>query len=171
MLHVDLPERPPETLPAVEALSDRGDACVKACYRCLLSYFNQPDHDVVDRNDLAARRALLRLAAIDTSLDTPAPASADVASADPGMADTVWVARWRDELLASGVTLPRWTLAGDAAPQWPAPYAAVVLPDTPVALKERLESAGATLFPFPSDVTRWPELFLRLSKYLGASLT
>ena len=25
--------------------------CVKGCYRCLLSYYNQPDHELIDRTD------------------------------------------------------------------------------------------------------------------------
>ena len=25
------------------------DACVAGCYRCVLSYFNQPDHELIDR--------------------------------------------------------------------------------------------------------------------------
>jgi hypothetical protein len=36
--------------------------CVKGCYRCLLSYFNQPDHEAIDRTDADMLRILLRLA-------------------------------------------------------------------------------------------------------------
>jgi superfamily II DNA/RNA helicase len=36
--------------------------CVKGCYRCLLSYYNQPDHEQIDRTDNAVRLLLLRLA-------------------------------------------------------------------------------------------------------------
>jgi hypothetical protein len=36
--------------------------CVKGCYRCLLSYYNQPDHELIDRTDEDVRRVLLRLA-------------------------------------------------------------------------------------------------------------
>src|SRR5262249_57167174 len=36
--------------------------CVKGCYRCLLSYFNQPDHEQIDRTDDIVQRLLLRLA-------------------------------------------------------------------------------------------------------------
>lgn len=35
--------------------------CVKGCYRCLLSYYNQLDHEVIDRTDEAALTILLRL--------------------------------------------------------------------------------------------------------------
>ena len=36
--------------------------CVKGCYRCLLSYYNQPDHEQIDRTDNPVRTLLLRLA-------------------------------------------------------------------------------------------------------------
>ena len=37
--------------------------CVKGCYRCLLSYYNQPDHELIDRTDRDVQMVLLRLAA------------------------------------------------------------------------------------------------------------
>jgi hypothetical protein len=44
-------------------LIDEPDAdCVRACYRCILSYYNQPDHERIDRRDIAFLRVLLRLA-------------------------------------------------------------------------------------------------------------
>lgn len=36
--------------------------CVAGCYRCLLSYFNQPDHELIERRDARALRLLTRLA-------------------------------------------------------------------------------------------------------------
>ncbi len=68
-----------------ERLSETGEpACVAGCYRCVLSYFNQPDHELIDRRDPAALSFLLRLAHADhsdadqaqksgTSDHTPAP--------------------------------------------------------------------------------------------------
>ena len=45
------------------ALVDREDArCVKGCYRCLLSYYNQPDHESIDRTDSEVLTLLLRIA-------------------------------------------------------------------------------------------------------------
>lgn len=44
-------------------LEESQDAnCVKGCYRCLLSYYNQPDHEQIDRTDDQVRLLLLRLA-------------------------------------------------------------------------------------------------------------
>ena len=44
-------------------LHDVADAkCVAGCYRCLLSYYNQPDHDLVDRRKDGFKLLLARLA-------------------------------------------------------------------------------------------------------------
>jgi hypothetical protein len=40
----------------------KADACVRGCYRCLLSYYNQPDHEQIDRTNLEARQLLVDLA-------------------------------------------------------------------------------------------------------------
>jgi hypothetical protein len=43
-------------------LADRGDeACVHGCYRCLLSYFNQPDHEMIRRGSNEAKQMLIDL--------------------------------------------------------------------------------------------------------------
>ncbi len=39
-----------------------GEACVRGCYRCLLSYFNQPDHELIDRTSIEAKQMLIDLA-------------------------------------------------------------------------------------------------------------
>ena len=44
-------------------LKEADDApCVHGCYRCLLSYFNQPDHEAIDRQDEATRDMLIAIA-------------------------------------------------------------------------------------------------------------
>lgn len=55
-------------------LRDEAKDCSKACYRCLLSYSNQPDHALLDRG--AVQDLLLDLAGGTTVVETaPAPAS------------------------------------------------------------------------------------------------
>ena len=39
-----------------------GEACIRGCYRCLLSYFNQPDHELIDRTSDEAKQMLIDLA-------------------------------------------------------------------------------------------------------------
>lgn len=76
-------------LPALEALKDLpGTSCVAGCYRCLLSYYNQPDHPSIDRRDGLARSLLLRLATVKTSVPRagtiPTAAAPDGADAPAG---------------------------------------------------------------------------------------
>jgi len=47
-----------------------GADCVKACYRCLLSYYNQPDQELIDRTDSSVLDVLLRLSRGNVALTT-----------------------------------------------------------------------------------------------------
>lgn len=42
------------------------EACVRGCYRCLLSYFNQPDHEQIDRSSVEVLRLLIDIARGET---------------------------------------------------------------------------------------------------------
>ena len=66
---------------------DPAAGCVKGCYRCLLSYYNQPDHELIDRTDEHARRVLLRLAR---------GAVSPVARPQGATADAAWIAAFRN---------------------------------------------------------------------------
>jgi Lhr-like helicase len=171
LLHLDVPDWTPGVqMPTAEALVDGAHACVQACYRCVLSYFNQPDHDLVDRNDLPTRQLLLRLAQISTALADDEPGENIPSAVDMRPELSQWCERWEQGAKVSGLELPLWTIAGTSAPRWAAAYAAVVLPDTPAELKQQLENEGTTLFSFPADTGRWPDLFARLKRYLDGAL-
>ena len=64
-----------------DELTDKKDACVKGCYRCLLSYYNQPDHELIDRKDEAVLSVLLRLADC-TENSAPAASGANRATGE-----------------------------------------------------------------------------------------
>jgi len=49
---------------------------VAGCYRCVLSYYNQPDHPIIDRRDRLARSILLRLAGVRTHIFETVPPKA-----------------------------------------------------------------------------------------------
>jgi hypothetical protein len=72
-------------LPAdVAALVDEpGTSCVAGCYRCILSYYNQPDHERIDRRDEATRTLLLRLARAATRDTSTGRATAPPAGSTP----------------------------------------------------------------------------------------
>jgi Lhr-like helicase len=60
IMHFDLSSGLPTTVTTFVDVP--GTTCVAACYRCVMSYFNQPDHEQLDRRDRDARELLLRLA-------------------------------------------------------------------------------------------------------------
>ena len=88
--------RDPDALEDVE-----GTECVAACYRCLMSYYNQPEHEALDRRDRTAREILLRLARARTTLARKP--SVRPQPVPPGT--TPDLARWLE--LADGLKLPR----------------------------------------------------------------
>lgn len=45
-----------------ESVEHKDDACVAGCYRCVLSYYNQPDHELIDRRDPGVINVLLKMA-------------------------------------------------------------------------------------------------------------
>lgn len=47
-------------------LIERTDSCKAGCYRCLLSYYNQPDHELIERRDPAVQGMLGALFKCDT---------------------------------------------------------------------------------------------------------
>ncbi len=97
---------------------DPNAQCVKGCYRCLLSYYNQPDHEQIDRTDPELLETLLRLARASV-IPTLAkqPSATDGANAringgrvpdpDPNplqVGDTSFVLVWRSHLVVASET-------------------------------------------------------------------
>jgi hypothetical protein len=175
IMHFEIPERP-EPLPTVDLLLSVEDTqCVAGCYKCLLSYYNQPDHDVIDRRDLDAKEMLLRLAASTTGLLTAVTidrgytsngvAESPIASEDPLRQ------RWFD--LAAQRELP----SPDSDPLnidgqsldliWRSHYVAAALADIAPDLRGILEDRGFVIVPFGDDETRWPVAFGKLESALG----
>jgi hypothetical protein len=69
-----------------DALADEADThCVAGCYRCLLSYYNQPDHPDIDRRLRAVQTFLLRLLDVRFDKDGSAAPEEKPADDDEGM--------------------------------------------------------------------------------------
>lgn len=97
-------------------LNREDDACVRGCYRCLLSYFNQPDHELIDRGSDEAKQMLVDIARGEVVLAVartpsvtvdgwepafkeagiPAPDGTSVSFADQGMRFS-----WRSHFVAA----------------------------------------------------------------------
>ncbi len=177
VMHYDVSEDGP--LPEDAAsLADVSDArCVAGCYRCLLSYYNQPDHEIIDRCDERAKEILLRLAASSTRLlgPTTSPSGPRVDSGADGPAtQSPGVARpsggWLDQARARSLPAPDAepiVIDGAGVPLcWRAHYVAAVLVDTPASARRLLEDRGFEVIDF-TDEAGWPDAFNRLAASLG----
>jgi Lhr-like helicase len=123
-------------------LVDTKDACVAGCYRCLLSYYNQPDHEMIDRRDRAVRDVLVQLSGCER--DWPA-AGASRSSDECG--------EWITAFAAWGAPQPSTeTIAGIAYPLcWPGHMVMAVTGTAPDALVSRCRELGRELVHLPEQ--------------------
>ncbi len=110
LLHYNAPTGPWkfDELPALEQLDKDGHhICEAGCYQCLLSYFNQPDHDNINRRNEDALKLLVALANAQV---VPAPQSASTLPTTlapiSDVAGTSLLSHWQQALQAGGFALP-----------------------------------------------------------------
>lgn len=167
-MHYAVPADADAPWPAFDDRDDQDDAhCVAACYRCLLSYYNQPDHEFIDRRDEAALKILWRLAMAKTRVDD---AFTLQTLPDPPAAVSGWTARWREMQGQRAAHLPAPAVTqvdGMEILHWPNAYVAAALPDTPRSVQAAWEDRGFTFVRFPDNDGAWPALFARLAKMLA----
>lgn len=168
VMHYDVPTDPAQPWPAFDDVRDQADThCVAGCYRCLLSYYNQPDHEAIHRQDEQAKRILWRLAQIETQLGAE-PESPELPPApDPAPG---WTGQWQQaaaQHLPGAPPVANVRVDGVELLHWPDHYVAVALPDIGRDLQAAWEERGYTFVRFPADANAWAPLFQRLNRLLG----
>jgi hypothetical protein len=162
--------RPPENLGGVTAETlpeDTTVACVAGCYRCVLSYYNQPDHETIDRREADLKTALLRIArsATTPTIQAGKPLSAGAAtSPEPGEAE------WRVALEARGLDgaafkCTPYNGAGSVM-IWADYCVAASLGDPGASEREKLRQSGFDLVVFPAGKDGWASALDDLSRLL-----
>jgi len=146
-----------------------GTACVAACYRCLMSYFNQPDHELLDRRDRDAREMLLRLARARTAVDR----GASVHPSPIPAGTTPDLARWFELADARGLPRPdpEGMTVGDVRLPlvWRGHYVAAVRDDAEKAALGTLDERGFVVVAFGADEATWAGAFAQLATALGSA--
>ncbi|OSZ72087.1 DEAD/DEAH box helicase [Sphingomonas sp. IBVSS1] len=123
-------------------LVDSSDACVAGCYRCLLSYYNQPDHEMIDRRDPAVLAVLAQLA----SCEHDVPANGTNGASAEGNSWLAALAQW-------GFPPPSTeTISGVSYPLcWPSHMVMAVTATPPEALVARCRELGRELVQLPQQ--------------------
>jgi hypothetical protein len=166
IMHFDLSNG----LPTVATtLIDQPDTCVAACYRCVMSYFNQPDHEQLDRRDKDARSLLLRLArgALE-GLEAPVTRRPTGSALISGSSDlsTAWRTYARGRELPSPDSEPLVMDGQAVAFVWRSHYvAALFAPSSDLASK--LENKGFEVVVVGETEAMWAESTTALAKLLG----
>jgi hypothetical protein len=118
-------------------LHDTEDACVAGCYRCLLSYYNQPDHEMIDREDGKVRDVIERMGRCERDR----PAGDAITNDDPWLAAlVVWNAPAPRSEIIAGAT---WPLC------WPDLLVMAVAGTPPPELVARCAVIGRDLIELP----------------------
>lgn len=166
ILHFDLDETAPLPGHPAELQEVSGVSCVAACYRCVLSYYNQPDHELLDRRDEGAQEFLLRLAKSATRITAQVSrTSPPPAPQEPSLAPWFEQAREysllppdQEPLVEGGIPVPL---------VWRSHYVAALLAEQ-AAASDALENKGFEVVLFPAE-GEWREPFARLLGLLGGA--
>ena len=166
---------PPDGVWTFEGLSDLEEKrtldgqevriCEAGCYQCLLSYFNQPDHDTINRLDEEALRVLTALAGahivnVDRAAAAPPPEGP--------------LGRWLDALARLKLRRPDATSvpvnggAGTADAHYKAARVLVFLAQPAPEVTQYAADRGYRILVFDDEST-WSEQFARHAAVFGTA--
>jgi hypothetical protein len=179
LMHFKKPEHSwsVDALDALEQKHKGMSICEAGCYQCLLSYFNQPDHDNINRRNQDALNLLVALANADVTLaDAGKPSIAEPTQAAAADALDAPLKVWLQALAQAGLKHPDALNisvgqgAATAAGQYKSARALVFLESVSDELKATLIDKGWQLLDF-SDSRDWPALFEGHPEVFGKSET
>ncbi len=164
VMHFDVSDDGPLPEDATLFVDQPGTACVAACYRCLMSYYNQPDHELIDRRDEGARWVLRRLASgrAQGPLTSPPPAP----DTDASEAALDWTAEASRRALPPNDPEPLTIGSASVAIVWRRHYVAVLLEEPAADAAAQLDDLGFEVIRFGERST-WNSTFDRLAAVLG----
>lgn len=143
LMHFEKVDEAIETGDAKLLISREGEACVRGCYRCLLSYFNQPDHELIDRMRDEAKQMLVDFARGQVVLAT--------ADQPTGNGD------WIDAFKEAGLPVPDSSAIKFSDQEmsfaWRSHFIAACVSPLTEAIRRDAEAKGWTLFELPIAVT------------------
>lgn len=155
-------------LQANEKKDELGNAlCEAGCYQCLLSYFNQPDHDAINRRDDDALMLLVALA--NANVEPEIEAMATATNSQDAINDKL--TQWLAALDAHELSRPdamNLTVGGGAATaagQYKTTRTLVFLEQIPTDIATQLKDKGWQILDF-SEQEQWPALFEQHAKLL-----
>lgn len=143
LMHFEKVDEAIEAGDAKLLVSHDGEACVRGCYRCLLSYFNQPDHELIDRMSNEAKQMLIDLARGKVVL----------ATGDQIAGGGEWVDAFNEVGLPAPDGSAVKFLDQEMSFAWRNHFVAACISPLTEATRREAEAKGWTLFELPEAVT------------------
>lgn len=147
--------------------------CEAGCYQCLLSYFNQPDHEHINRRDPEALRLLIALA--NAQVNPLKKESAEVKHVSAGESTYQPLDKWLSELESRNLPLPDSTNVpigagkATAAAQYKTIRTLIFLEPLSADIAQSLTDKGWTLLEFFEN-DKWGAGFVELTALIGQDL-
>lgn len=161
--------------------TDKG--CEAGCYRCILSYFNQPDHEHIDRQDPQTLAWLAKLTAMQLTAGSGGRSAADqdehLSRASGSSLEQAWLAAIERHGLRRPDVAQPYLEAYEVRPDFAYRESrALIFVDGPhhdspnrQMIDEHqtrdLEEAGFLVLRFSKETSRWPALFTRHPDVFG----
>lgn len=164
-------------------LKDTRPECEAGCYRCLLSYYNQPEHPLLDRRDSSVIDVLCQLMRASAEKVEAPKAPGDSFEEILNACTSSLEKEWLRYLKSRGHLLPDraqpYLEQHDTRPDFAySETQTVVYIDGPhheqdaqkaldAAKTRELEDAGLTVIRFPTDKARWPDILADFAFVFG----
>jgi very-short-patch-repair endonuclease len=159
--------------------------CEAGCYKCLLSYANQPAHKVIDRQDEKVLDLLCRLTRCEGERGRANKSADEGLDELKNMSTSSLEQVWLDHLSENDYRIPdkAQPLLEEYGTQPDFAYSrvpALIYIDGPhhetafqrlldKGISQRLEDAGYTVIRFPKEPARWPEIFAEYPYVFGSA--
>ncbi|QDS15201.1 DEAD/DEAH box helicase [Xanthomonas arboricola] len=158
-----------DDLPSLEQTDVLGNhQCEAGCYQCLLSYFNQPDHEHINRRNADALKLLVAMANAQVQPVEYSPATvASTTLADEPLDAWLSALRQAGAVQPDAVNVSVSNGAAIAAAQYKASRALVFLSAVDEQTTSVLQDKGWQVLDF-SDASRWPQQFAAHANVFGS---
>jgi hypothetical protein len=146
-----------EDLAANEERTETGSRiCEAGCYQCLLSYFNQPDHEDINRQDPDTLGFLTALAhsRVEKMAGCSTPSEPIGETTDEVRAWVDWM-KSREAILPAAYHVSLNDGAWTAAAHYPQARTYVFLGQAPAEAVDYCENRGAEIIQFPENPDDW----------------
>ncbi len=157
-----------DDLPSLEQTDALGNhQCEAGCYQCLLSYFNQPDHEHINRRNADALKLLVALANAQVQPVTSSPTTLASTTANEPLDAWLSALRQSGGAQPDAVNVSVNNGAATAAAQYKASRALVFLSAVDEQTASVLQDKGWQVLDF-SDAAHWSQQFAAHADVFGS---